>query len=213
MCRPQLQNLPCRLAPGGFTPRTPHGPKIAEGRRWRGVHTSSPVTRRRIKDPSTPRDLQYGLCRNPHLLCGGDVCHPPSYPFGQGRYPRTPYAMKKSRRLLSLSFSRMKNRREPCSIAATAYLRRGGPGVKPQREMTVNVLRLKAAILIGVPSPPHAPGALPPDPRDHDRGGKASSTTIRRTLLSATYLHAGGPGGGKPPGEENDQEDFYRAAI
>ncbi|MBP2145118.1 hypothetical protein J2129_000572 [Methanofollis sp. W23] len=29
-------------------------------------------------------------CRNPHLLCGGDVCLPPSYPFGRGRCPRTP---------------------------------------------------------------------------------------------------------------------------
>jgi hypothetical protein len=30
------------------------------------------------------------LCRNPHLLCRGDVCPPPSSPFGWRLCPRTP---------------------------------------------------------------------------------------------------------------------------
>ncbi|MBP2146837.1 hypothetical protein J2129_002291 [Methanofollis sp. W23] len=30
------------------------------------------------------------LCRSPHLLCGENVCHPPSHFFDQGLCPWTP---------------------------------------------------------------------------------------------------------------------------
>ncbi|MBP2146102.1 hypothetical protein J2129_001556 [Methanofollis sp. W23] len=49
---------------------------------------------RRSEGMVTPREFQdiqkRGLCKNLHLLCGGDVYHPPPHLFGRGRCPRTP---------------------------------------------------------------------------------------------------------------------------
>ncbi|MBP2144718.1 hypothetical protein J2129_000172 [Methanofollis sp. W23] len=43
----------------------------------------------------------------------------------------------------------------------------------PRCEIPGKMLRLRAARLIDVPSLMFVPGALPPDPRDHDENGKA----------------------------------------
>ncbi|MBP2145216.1 hypothetical protein J2129_000670 [Methanofollis sp. W23] len=57
--------------------------------------------------------------------------------------------------------------------APTSFFVVGGQGVQPPARDISEGSVLRAADLIDVPSHRLAPGALPPDPRDEERAGKA----------------------------------------